>query len=118
MFWDSFKDDLRGQRVGRLIDEDYENRVLGELFDIISPLVERIGHEGLEKITHLSVQVAQGNWETAVRLMEKSPDIVERLLPHGDQSLVMDVYGLAARMASNGSWIGFSLIRSRRSSRI
>jgi len=110
MFWDSFKDDLRGQRVGRLIDEDYENRVLGELFDIISPLIERIGHEGLEKITHLSVQVAQGNWETAVSLMEKSPDIVERLLPHGDQSLVMDVYGLAARMASNGSRIGFSLL--------
>jgi len=110
MYEDSIRDDQGRRIVGPLIDEDYEDRVLGELFDIVSPLIERIGHEGLEKIIRLSVEVAQGNWATAVSLMEKSPEIVERLLQHGDQSLVMDVYDLAARVASNGSRIGISLL--------
>jgi len=100
MYGDSLRDDQGRRRVGRLIDEDYENRVLGELFDIISPLIERVGHEGLEKITRLSVEVAQGNWATAVSLMEQSPHLIERVGFEGLESIA----GLAGKVARS-SWM-------------
>ncbi len=79
--------------------EDYEKKILDEFLDITTPLVNKVGQDGMEKIAVTCLQIAQDNWPFFVNLLETSPSLIDRLLQYGDKALVMNVYDLAAQIA-------------------
>jgi uncharacterized protein YegL len=99
MVWDPRNDNLKNEGGGNLSSEDYEKKILDQFLDITTPLVSKIGQDGMEKITVLCLQIAQDNWPFFVNLLETSPSLIDRLLQYGDKALVMNVYELTAQIA-------------------
>lgn len=99
MVRDPRKDNLKNEKSDTLSSEDYEKKILDEFLDITTPLVSRVGQDGMEKVAVLCLQIAQDNWPLFVNLLETSPSLIDRLLQYGDKALVMNVYDLTARIA-------------------
>ena len=69
--------------------------------DALSPLIDRFGYEGIESIGILMGRLTQMDRQAALVLMEKSPALIEGLLPYGEE-LVLEVFGLADQMIPFG----------------
>ncbi|MCJ7833605.1 MAG: hypothetical protein MUQ20_04380, partial [Deltaproteobacteria bacterium] len=70
--------------------------------DALFPLINRFGYEGIDSIGILMARLRQEDRQTALYLMEKSPSIIERLIPYGED-LVLNVYDLANQMIPFGA---------------
>ena len=90
-----------GQKTN-LNSEDYENELIARFGEALFPLIDRFGYEGIESIGILMARLGQDNRQAARYLMKKSPSIIERLLPHGEE-LVLNVYRLGNEMVPYGS---------------
>ena len=64
-------------------------------------MIDRFGYEGIEPIGILMGRLTQMDRQAALALMEKSPALIEGLLPYGEE-LVLDVFDLAVRMIPFG----------------
>jgi len=90
------------QKIGD--DEERENKAIARFGDALLPLVNRYGFEGINTIGILMTRLRQEDPETALYLMEKSPAIIENLLPHGEE-LVLKIFDLAVQMLSSGALV-------------
>ncbi|MGA3085266.1 MAG: VWA domain-containing protein [Thermodesulfobacteriota bacterium] len=82
-------------------DEDHENEIVSRFGDALFPLINRFGYESIDSIGILMARLRQEDRQAALYLMEKSPAIIERLLPYGED-LVLNIYRLANQMISFG----------------
>lgn len=111
MFGTSIKKRPGKKEIRDLFKEDYEGNDLENLVSLFYPLVGRIGYDGLERVADLSRQIADCSSNAAFSLLKSNPEIIDRLLQQGDQSLVMDVYDIGCQIAC-GSWIAaFNLLK-------
>jgi len=73
-------------------------------------IIDRVGYDGLEKITEIGIRIAQHCWLTGVSTFQNSPHLIDRLLQYGNHDLVMSVYGLASRLSHDSSQTAASLL--------
>ena len=99
MAGNSIKRALGERKIKKLLEAHYEGEVLEKLVSELYPVLDRVGYDGLEQVAGLSAQVARYSGGTAVRLLEKSPELIDRLLKYGDKELVMKVYGFCRQVA-------------------
>ena len=99
MVRNSIKRALGERKIKKLLEAYYEGEVLEKLVSELYPLLDRVGYDGLEQVAGLSTQVARYSGGTAVRLLDKSPGLIDTLLEYGDKELVMKVYGLCRQVA-------------------
>jgi len=99
MVWKSIKKAHGVGKIREVLKEYYEGEVLEKLVGELYPLLDRLGHEGLEKIAGVCTQFDKNSDLTAVTLLEESPALVERLQKYGDKVLVLNVYGLCSQVA-------------------
>jgi uncharacterized protein YegL len=72
---------------------------MNNFLDITSPLVSRVGQDGMERIAVSCLRIAQDNWPFFVNLLETSTSLIDRLLHRGDKALVMSVFDLTEHLA-------------------
>ena len=101
----------RGERQVKLqLKGHYEGEKLEALASTLYPLRDRIGEAGLEHVIGLSSQLTRYSEKKAVRLLERAPEIVERLLTCGDVELVLLVYELARTVAEDTTFVAARLL--------
>ena len=83
------------------VDEAREDELIARFGEALSPLIHRFGYEGIDSIGLLMARLRQADRQTALALMEKSPVLIEGLLPYGEE-LVLDVFGLADQLIPLG----------------
>ncbi|PKN19912.1 MAG: hypothetical protein CVU71_05970 [Deltaproteobacteria bacterium HGW-Deltaproteobacteria-6] len=101
---DRFKD--RSQKPRPAVDGGTDENAAGELtarFNAaFSPLIERFGEEGIDSILSPIIRIAENDRQTALVVLERTPDIVSRLLPAGEE-MVISVFGLANQVVPFGA---------------
>lgn len=73
-------------------------------------IIDRVGYDGLEKITQIGIRIAQHCWLTGLSIFQNSPHLIDKLLQYGNHDLVMSVYGLASRLSHHSSQTAASLL--------
>jgi len=102
MISNSIKKTYGTRKLRKLLNEYYEGEVLDILVSQLYPLLAKVGYDGLEQIVGLCNQLAgDHSGRTAVTLLAESPELIDRLLIHGDKELVLNVYALCNRVASD-----------------
>ena len=69
--------------------------------EALSPLVRRFGYEGIDSIGLLTARLGKWDRQAALVLMEKSPVLIENLLPYGEER-ILQVFDLAHQMIPFG----------------
>src|SRR4030042_3725884 len=64
-------------------------------------LLEAVGFDGLEKITGFIAAIAGSSWNYALKAIENSFSVINRLNEQGGKPLVLVVYDLGRRMAAD-----------------
>ncbi len=77
--------------------------------EALSPLIDRFGYEGIDQIGILMARLRQDDPSTARYLLEKSPSLIDKLLPYGEE-LVLNVYGLGLQLVPYGSVLAVRLL--------
>ena len=64
----------------------------------------------MEKLANIGGQIAQDSEPTAISLIEKSPELIDRLFRCGNKNMVMNVYALGGHLAQHSSRIAVHLM--------
>ncbi len=91
------------------VDEAREDELIARFGDALSPLINRFGYEGIDSIGLLMARLRQADRQAALALMEKSPALIEGLLPYGEE-LVREVFGLADQLIPLGPLCAFRFL--------
>jgi len=110
MVWNSTKKAFGKRKIRKLLEVHYDGEVPEELVGELYPLLDKVGYDGLEQVAGLSSQIARYSAGTAVRLLEKSPELIEQVLTHGDKELVMQVYSLCRQVARDTIFVAARLL--------
>ena len=65
------------------------------------PLIQRFGYEGIDSIGLLTARLEKWDRQAALALMEKSPVLIENLLPYGEER-ILQIFDLAHQMIPFG----------------
>ena len=71
------------------------------IIDNSTEFIERIGYDGLEKITQYSRKIAKKNRLSALGMLEKCLRHIDEILHHGEANLVMDMFDAYAGTADH-----------------
>jgi nitric oxide reductase NorD protein len=94
---DSTKGNLRSVEF----DEIREEELVVRFGQALSPLVQRFGYDGIDSIGLLMARLREGDRQAALILMEKSPILIENLLPYGEER-ILQIFDLAHQMIPYG----------------
>ena len=90
-------------------DQEYEDRLINQFGEALHPLISRFGYEGIEPVGRLMARLRQDDPSAARYLLEKSPSIIDKLLPYGEE-LVIHVFGLGNQMVPYGAILAVRLM--------
>ncbi|MBI4764302.1 MAG: VWA domain-containing protein [Deltaproteobacteria bacterium] len=83
------------------VDEAREEELVARFGEALSPLVRRFGYEGIDSIGLLLARLRKWDPRAALVLMEKSPVLIEALLPYGEER-ILQAFDLAQQMIPFG----------------
>ncbi len=92
-----------------LTDKGYEDELIVRFGEALHPLINRFGYEGIEPVGRLMARLRQDDPPAARYLLEKSPSLIDKLLPYGEE-LVIDVFGLGNQMVPYGAILAVRLM--------
>jgi uncharacterized protein YegL len=83
-------------------DDHVESELMARFGATFSPLIERFGEEGIDAILTPIARIADVDRQAAYVLLDRCPDIVARLLPFGEET-VLNVFGMASQVIPFGA---------------
>lgn len=82
-----------GSKISR-----YSWRTAASMIECSPGIVDRVGFDGLERISRTGIRLSRNCWVTAVEMFKNSACLIDLLMLLGDRDLVINVYGLSERL--------------------
>ncbi len=102
---DRFKDNIKKTHpatVAGSVNENAAAELMARFGSTFSPFIERFGEEGIDSILTPVTRIAENDSQTALLLLGKVPDIVDGLLPAGEE-MVLSVFDMANQVVPYGA---------------
>lgn len=75
------------------------NSILNDFKRLTTPISDLIGHDGLETVLDTLFKISRGNFPYFLKLIENIRPIVQQLYDQGQKEQVVDVFGIAGKLA-------------------
>jgi len=97
----SLKDEFKRRALPGGAAEEAGFELMASFGATLAPLIERFGDDGIDSIIMPIARIAQTDRQTALILLERCPVLIDKLLPHGEDT-VLNVFEMINQVIPYG----------------